>query len=61
MNREYRIEIAFMEKGCTIKKVRARDSFTALMIALQSNKGEGEIIEAKVVYIEQDKLETIKE
>lgn len=57
-NRNYTIKISFMYKGYTIAKVRARDGFTALMIALQSNKSEGEIIGAKVVYVEPDKPET---
>jgi hypothetical protein len=47
-----------MKTGYTIAKVRARNGSTALMIALQSNKSEGEIIGAKVIYIEPDKPDT---
>lgn len=55
INRNYTIKISFMDKSYAIAKVRARDGFTALTLALQSSKCEGEIIGAKVVYIEPEK------
>lgn len=51
MNKDYTVKVSFKDKGYAVARVQARDGFTALMLALQSSKFEGEIIGAKVVYI----------